>query len=170
METFDFPYFTYATEYPDSGFRMQLGNSYQYSAAPTSPDQRLVRLYFDTMVNYPCTVFKQPLSPTALAVGDLWIHTGSLPNKPYRWNGTTWALSTTSVNLNIMKQPEINAGRLDSFYNTHKLHKKFIFPHPIYGNMAVRFNKPLVLPKGIKDGGGALEAFELELIEIPGGL
>lgn len=329
METFDFPYFKYSVEYPESGFRMRLGNSYEYSASPTSPDQRLFRLYFDTMVFYPCTVFKTNAIPIALAVGDLWVDTGSvnqllwsqdftnavwikdesasvtenysvapngltqadrvvLPtgtlarvfqtvsnsevqnltysvwlksntganqdvslflrqsgfgtvyassvltvtpawqrfsvsgsvpvvnvmallyhntsgapandlsiwqaqitptsgpaldikttgapvstvgnNKPYRWDGSNWTLSTSNIHLNITKQPEINAGRLDAFYNFHKLHKKFIFPHPIYGDIAVKFSKPLVLPKGNTNGSGSIEAFELEFIEIPGGL
>lgn len=331
METFDFPYFKYSVEYPEAGFRMELGNSYQYSASPTSPDQRLFYLYFDTMVFYPCTVFKTNIIPTALAVGDLWVNTGSVnqllwsqefsnsvwvkdesngviptvtgnfaispdgtttadriqftrtntggvdyssiyqevsttsagvfsiwlksntgsnqhlvintssanaevlvtpvwqrfsittgvgtvycelmlhdsygtvkpltadilawqaqitptsgpaldikttgapvstvgSNKPYRWDGTNWTLSNSNIHLNITKQPEINAGRLDAFYNFHKLHKKFIFNHPIYGEIAVRFNKPLVLPKGNTNGSGSIEPFELEFLEVPGGL
>lgn len=46
MATFNFPYHTYATNYPDSSFRAKLGNSYQYSAAPTAPDQRIFVLKF----------------------------------------------------------------------------------------------------------------------------
>lgn len=334
METFSFPYHKFSTEYPETGFRMQLGNSYQYSAAPVAPDQRVLRLYFDTMVFFPTNVFKTNVVPTALATGDLWIDTGSmnlLPwsqdftnaawvktaggggvtptvtanagvapdgtttadriafsrtstggedassvyqytssvptspnvkslwvksgdgntqhilvwastgyeeivvgntwqrvyrtdtyqvnylqlglhrgrgtvdpttcdilvwqaqvtntpglardipttssavstigyNKPYRWSGTSWEVSTSSDLLNLTLQPEINAGKLEAFYNFHKLHKKFIYPHPVYGDMAVKFNRPLVIPKCNHRGGGSIEPFELEFIEVPGGL
>lgn len=40
METFPAVYFGFATRYPESGERVQLGNSYQYDAPPAAPDQR----------------------------------------------------------------------------------------------------------------------------------
>ena len=46
MADFNFPYHTVRTEYPESGFRVQLGNSYQYSAPPPAPDQRVFKLKF----------------------------------------------------------------------------------------------------------------------------
>lgn len=44
MATFPCTYFTYATRYPDSGTRIQFGNSYQFDAGPTAPDQRIFTL------------------------------------------------------------------------------------------------------------------------------
>lgn len=39
----------FETKYPESGFRMELGNSYAATAAPVAPDQRIVTLSFRTM-------------------------------------------------------------------------------------------------------------------------
>lgn len=47
LANFDFPYHTVKTDNPDSGFRVQLGGSYVFSAPPTDPDQRLFTLTFD---------------------------------------------------------------------------------------------------------------------------
>lgn len=44
MATFPCTYFTYQTKYPASGSRIQLGNSYVFSAPPTAPDQRTFTL------------------------------------------------------------------------------------------------------------------------------
>lgn len=40
MATFPATYFTVQTKYPQSGSRVQLGNSYLYTAPPVAPDQR----------------------------------------------------------------------------------------------------------------------------------
>lgn len=44
MATFPCTYFRISTKYPDSGTRIQLGNSYMFAAPPTAPDQRIFRL------------------------------------------------------------------------------------------------------------------------------
>lgn len=46
MAIFDFPYHKVSTENPDSSFRLKLGGSYQYSAPPVAPDQRIFKLKF----------------------------------------------------------------------------------------------------------------------------
>ena len=40
METFPVTHFKFATRYPESGVRMQLGSSYMHTAPPSAPDQR----------------------------------------------------------------------------------------------------------------------------------
>lgn len=40
MALFPATYFTVQTKYPQSGSRVQLGNSYTYTAPPLAPDQR----------------------------------------------------------------------------------------------------------------------------------
>ncbi len=62
--------------------------------------------------------------------------------------------------------PEVNMMALIRFYQTHKLHQSFIYNHPVHGQLEVKFNKPLVEPAGIPAGGGAVEKFTVELIEI----
>lgn len=49
LETFDFPYHSFSTENPDSGFRLQFGQSYIFSVPPTDPDQRKITLTFRGM-------------------------------------------------------------------------------------------------------------------------
>jgi hypothetical protein len=49
LETFNFPYHTFNTENPESGFRGTLGGSYVFTAEPTDPDQRKFILNFPTM-------------------------------------------------------------------------------------------------------------------------
>lgn len=49
MAAFEFPYHTVATDYPESGFQINLGNSYSYAVGATSPDQRTFTLKFPTM-------------------------------------------------------------------------------------------------------------------------
>lgn len=56
--------------------------------------------------------------------------------------------------------------QLEAFYNAHKLHRSFLYPHPVYGNLEVKFMSPLKIPEGIKGGNGALNDFEIDLIEI----
>lgn len=40
MAVFPATFFTFSTRYPESGQRIRFGNSYAFTAAPTSPDQR----------------------------------------------------------------------------------------------------------------------------------
>lgn len=126
MQTFDFPYHTFRTEYPESGNRVQLGGNYVFSAPPNGPDLRRFTLKFETMFYYLYS------------------------------NGT----------IDTMKNPQYNMAVLEAFYNYHKLHKSFLYPHPVYGNIEVKFMSPLKIPEGIKGGNGALNDFEIELIEI----
>lgn len=49
MAVFNFPYHKVSTEYPESSFRAQLGNSYQFTAPPTAPDQRIFILKFNML-------------------------------------------------------------------------------------------------------------------------
>lgn len=63
--------------------------------------------------------------------------------------------------------PTYNMYNLIKFYQRHKLYKSFHFYHPYHGQLECRFNKPLKEPKGMKNGNGAVEGFQVELIEIP---
>lgn len=126
MQTFDFPYHTFRTEYPESGNRVQLGGNYIFTAPPNGPDLRRITLKFETMFYY----------------------------------------VTSSDAIDTTKNPKLNMAVLEAFYNEHKLHKSFLYPHPVYGNMEVKFMSPLKIPEGIKGGNGALGDFEVDLIEI----
>lgn len=74
-------------------------------------------------------------------------------------------IEDVTVDLDLVKNAAYNMGALEAFYNRHKLHKPFIYPHPVYGNIEARFMDPLKIPEGIVGGNGALEDFTLTLIE-----
>lgn len=52
MQTFNFPYHTERTEYPESGSRIQLGGGYIFSSPPNGPDLRRFTLNFPVMFYY----------------------------------------------------------------------------------------------------------------------
>lgn len=126
MKQFNFPYHTQSTEYPESGTRVQLGNSYVFTAPPSGPDMRRFRLSFPTMVYY-----------------------------------------VTGETIDLTKRPQLNLAVLEKFYNDHKMHKSFLYPHPVYGNVECKFFSPLKIPEGLPGGNGAVKDFTIELIEVP---
>lgn len=127
MANFNFPYHTFTTEYPESSFRVNLGGSYQFSAPPVAPDQRIFTLHFKALKYF---------------------------------------IVSGVVDKSV--SPEVNLARLEDFYDLHKLHATFTYPHPVHGNIPCRFNKPLKIPKGTEGGNGVVENIEIELIEMPG--
>lgn len=127
MDTYDFPYFTFETDNPDTGVRVQLGGGYVFAAEPPAPDQRSFTLHYPSMIYY---------------VGD---------------DGFPEAVT----------DPKKNMQTLANFYRDHKLHVPFLWVHPVYGEMVVRFNKPLKEPEGNKGGQGSTKGFDVEFIEVP---
>lgn len=124
METFLWSMHRVETHYPTTGFSVQFGNAYRFTAAPDAPDQRTFSLKF--------TGFKY-FSPTD---------------------------DTTNANINNMLA-------LEKFYQRHRLHKSFIYPHPVHGNIVCRFAEPLKIPDGIPGGNGVVNGFEVTLVEVP---
>lgn len=64
-------------------------------------------------------------------------------------------------------QPQLNMLALINFYQRNKLYKSFHYVHPVYGELEVKFNKPLTEPDVTPGGFGTVKAFTVELIEIP---
>ena len=58
-----------------------------------------------------------------------------------------------------------NFNYLYDFYLRHGTHKRFVFEHPVYGDLIVRFGKPLSVPKKTPNGLGSLQTFQILLIE-----
>jgi hypothetical protein len=139
MENFSWMNHTVATDYPENGFKVSFGNSYQYAEGSTAPDQRTFVLSFPLMQYFVNS-------------------DGSL--NPTRMVGSPLALEAAV-------SPGINMLWMEQFYNRHKTWKAFTYDHPVHGSLTVRFNKPLKVPAGIPGGGGAVGAFSIELIEIP---
>lgn len=133
---FDFPYHKVSTEYPESGTRVQLNGNYVFTAPPSGPDLRKFTLKFPTMVYY----------AKVLEEGEE-LEPGENP-------------------MDIEKNRQYNMATLEDFYNRHKMYKSFKYPHPIYGELEVKFFSPLRVPQGMTNGGGAVEEFQVELLEI----
>jgi hypothetical protein len=55
---------------------------------------------------------------------------------------------------------------LEKFYLKHGMFKIFIYYHPIYGDVLVRFSKPLSMPKNKANSIGFTESFDLEFTEV----
>jgi len=127
MAKFPCTHFTFSTRYPESGTRIQFGNSYAFDAGPTAPDQRVFTLTLAGMIYF----------------------------------------LDSSDDLEIYEQPWRNMAVLEAFYNEHKRYKSFDFDHPVYGTLKCKFNRPLEIPEGIPNGGGVLDEFTVELIEVP---
>ena len=62
--------------------------------------------------------------------------------------------------------PELNMRKLELFYQKHRLFEKFYYPHPVEGNIVVRFQKPLEYDI-VKGGQGAVEPFTIYLTTQP---
>ncbi len=60
-----------------------------------------------------------------------------------------------------------NMADLIAFYAAHRTFKRFIFkPYGLSEEVTVRFKEPLKVPKGLPNGGGALEPFTITLEEM----
>ena len=66
----------------------------------------------------------------------------------------------SDAKLDINKNPKMNMGLLEAFYNKHKMYGKFWYPHQTQGLLKVRFAEPLSY-KIAKAGGGRVEPFSL---------
>lgn len=309
METFNFPYHTYRTEYPESGSRIQMGGGYIFASPPNGPDLRRFTLNFPTMfyrtnsevtstnllpyshtlntynlnasvvlsqdgtlspdgihaanklttvstvsmqayaaylttlpsTNYSFSVYVKkgnnlsatntirlrntttntvvataeinwsnmtitggggtssitplgddwykvvvstttPVDPAqnltaafgasggAYAVGHSW-YVGGIQLEPLitatgliYTNGAP--VTRTQGQISDTEGFQTNMATLEAFYNRHKLHKTFIYPHPVYGNVEVQFHSPLKIPEGNIGGNGSVKDFTIELVEI----
>lgn len=74
-----------------------------------------------------------------------------------------WFFKLPNGQLDLTTQPLRNIGLLRKFYQDHRLYDYFLYPHPIDGNVRVRFKDPFVLPKGVPAGRGLVEPFEIKL-------
>ena len=67
--------------------------------------------------------------------------------------------------IDITYNKDTNMAWVEWMYNVHKLHKPFLFTHPVYGVVKVRFKEALRVPKGVAGGQACVEALELQLVE-----
>lgn len=128
------------------------------------------------MLTFPTTCFlvetKYPDSSVRVQFGKSWTFTAPPDAPDQRGFSLTLKGMKYYVNLdgsiNATTGSDINnLAALETFYQTVRLFDDFHFPHPIYGTLVCRFNKPLQIPKGIPGGLGVVEDMTIELIEVP---
>jgi len=111
-----------------------------------------------------------PVQGTNLKLGSSWSY-NSKPNFPpqriFHLAFKVMVYYGVAGTLDLVTNPEINLGALESFYNLHLLHTEFTYPHPIYGDVLVKFLKPIQIPMGIPDGGGGVAGVAISLVEQP---
>src|SRR3990167_3368764 len=73
----------------------------------------------------------------------------------------------TNGTINAATNAQYNYKALRNFYEANQMWDTFVYPHAEFGNLNVKFRKPLQDPEPIEDGNGAMSAFELELFEQP---
>lgn len=78
-----------------------------------------------------------------------------------------WVFDPDTLTINRVLEPKVNIAKLEDFYKAHLLHETFVYPSTYHGDVIVRFNRPFVLPKGLKGANGTTQGFEIELIEVP---
>lgn len=145
-KTFDFPLHHATHSYP-AGDQVQFGRGWSHASEPDLPIQRSFILKFAAM-----TYVKNPHTGLWLRDADTRVNSGEL------------------LALNKIKQRSIVC--LDDFYNEHKLHKKFIYNHFLYGALVVRFAQAFQIPSPLESAKNIqndipTEAFEVRLIEQP---
>lgn len=93
-----------------------------------------------------------------------WDYTAK-PNVPYRrkfqvtLEGLRWY-----PNGDALTDPRYNALRLEQFYTYHRKHVPFLFQHEYLGQLLVRFNSPLSVPKALPNSNGLCDALQVQLI------
>lgn len=68
--------------------------------------------------------------------------------------------------VDLASDPQHNMGWLEYFYLQHRNTEPFYYPHPVYGNIKVRFKTPPTFPEPLVRGGGWTQPVEVELIEV----
>lgn len=78
-------------------------------------------------------------------------------------HGMTWFLNEDGTYDRYIN-PTMNAKLLEEFYERHETWKPFLWNHPHRGLMMVRFATAVNVPRGKENGGGFIDAFEINLI------
>lgn len=66
--------------------------------------------------------------------------------------------------IDITTKPQQNMQVMDNFYVAHGTWDTFVYAHPVFGDVNVRFSEPLDVPKLKRDG--VVEDFTLKLVEM----
>lgn len=142
-------------------------NSIAKSLIRLNPTQNISLEYFDVETEYQVSranlnfegsyQYAAPLANPKSAK-DLRVFNITIPAMRYYFGG--------QGELLVDYERSTNLAWLEWMYNIHKMVKPFLFDHPIYGSLKVRFAEPLKIPKGLKGGQSASESVGVRLIEV----
>lgn len=114
---------------------------------------------------------KYPETGTRMKLGGSYTYSSTPTEPPARTITLHFAENAMRIHMtsrgvpDLEKDRAINFNRLDAFYRKHELHMAFVYPHEIYGDLVVKFSKPLEMPQLTK--GGWVPSFSVELEEQP---
>ena len=77
--------------------------------------------------------------------------------------GLRWYFNDNGT-IDLVTDPEHNAGVLEAFYMTHRKHKPFDYAHEWLGTLQLRFENPVSIPKALPNSNGLLDSFEIMTI------
>lgn len=115
------------------------------------------------------TSYKEPFERVTVGNSQGYIPDTSVkPVRIFTLNFSTLNIQEPDEKSNsaLRFSPELDFEELKAFYIQHQTHTQFIYPHPVYGDIIVRFFKPLSVPKKNLGGVGSVQAFTVELIEV----
>lgn len=115
------------------------------------------------------TTYQEPFN--RVQQGDSQGYVPTRTTRPVRIFGLNFATmhireSNTEQASWLNGRPDLDFKKLQQFYIKHQRTKKFIYTHPVYGDLVVRFYKPLSVPKKNPNSVGTVQSFQLELVEV----
>lgn len=118
---------------------------------------------------YHKTRTEYPVNSTPIQFGQSYSFASKPAGPPQRtfilnFKAMKWYINSNGT-IDVTTNPTFNMGALDAFYAAHQLWDTFVYPHPIYGNLNVRFADPLKHPEVEEGGTGVTQSFEIKLIE-----
>lgn len=106
-------------------------------------------------------------------LGGNWLWTAA-PDSPEQrvfklsFEAMRWFFTNNELDIiDRTSNPQLNIARLEDFYKKHLMNTSFRWVSAYHGTLECKFNRPFILPKGLKGGNGTTQGFELEFIEIP---
>lgn len=167
MDTFIWPFHKFSTEYQTNSVGVPLGGGYVFTPKPTAPAVRLITLKFPAMAYL---VYKDGFDRAIYIAENPDI--ASISNVPdYAWfhfstigflEGRAAVVKGTRL---TSKDYPFCVGCLEMFYLKHQLWSPFIYKHPAWGDMTVKFSKPLVVPENNGPMTPVVSSFEIVLQE-----
>lgn len=110
---------------------------------------------------------RYPENSKTVQFGNSW-EFASKPSGPpqiqfrLQFEGMFWIFDSNNE-VDRTTDPQINMAHLVDFYEAHQLYEKFTYPHPVRGDVTVRFAQPLIVPRTRLDSGGFTDPFEVVL-------